>query len=71
MKHSNARRTSRRLSRHQSVGAIFAAPLAICVLGAIGLVSALTGDGWRDALAWAGLAAPIVAVAWAMLARRT
>jgi hypothetical protein len=67
MKHSNLRRASRR----QSLAAIFAAPVAICVLGAIGLVSALTGDGWRDALAWAGLAAPVVAVAWAMLARRS
>jgi hypothetical protein len=67
MKHSNARRTSRR----QSLAAIFAAPLMIGALGAIGLVSALTGDGWRDAVAWAGLGSPIVAVAWAMLARRT
>jgi hypothetical protein len=50
---------------------IFAAPLLICVLGVIGLVSALTGDGWRDVLSWAGLAVPLIATGWAMAARRT
>jgi hypothetical protein len=50
--------------------AIFALPLCICVLGLIGLVSALTGDGWRDALSWAGLAVPLFATAWAMIVRR-
>lgn len=57
-------------SRH-SPRAIFAAPLVICMLGVIGLVSALTGDGWRDVVSWAGLAAPVIAVAWAWKARRT
>lgn len=55
----------------QSLGAIFALPLAIAALSVIGLVSALTGDGWRDALSWAGLAPPVLAVAWAMKARRS
>jgi len=50
---------------------IFAWPLAICLLGVIGLVSALTGDGWRDAMSWLSLAVPVAAVAWAMKARRT
>lgn len=63
--------TPRRASRKRSPGAIFAVPLGIAVLGGIGLVSALTGDGWRDALSWAGLAAPVLAAVWAMLARRT
>lgn len=54
-----------------SLRAIFAAPLAVALLSIAGLASALTGDGWRDALSWAGLAAPVLAVAWAMRARRT
>lgn len=56
---------------HHNLVAVFAAPFAIAVLSIVGLVAALTGDGWRDGLSWAGLAAPIVAVAWAMKARRT
>ena len=50
--------------------AIFAWPLALFVLGIAGLVIALTGDGWRDAVAWAALAAPCVAVGAAMRLRR-
>ncbi|WP_420144295.1 hypothetical protein [Sphingobium sp.] len=55
----------------QSVGAIFALPIVIAVLSSVALVLALTGDGWRDALSWAGLAVPVAAVIWAMKARRT
>lgn len=49
---------------------IFRWPAAIFLLGNIGLVSALTGDGWRDGLSWLALAAPVAALVWAMLARR-
>ncbi|TXC70328.1 hypothetical protein FSB78_04750 [Sphingomonas ginsenosidivorax] len=62
--------TQRRPSR-QSLRAIFAAPLVIAALTIVALIAALTGDGWRDALSWAGLAVPILTVAWAMRARRT
>lgn len=51
--------------------AIFALPLLIAVLSLVGLVAALTGDGWRDAASWAALAVPVAAVAWAMRARRS
>ncbi|HST45202.1 MAG TPA: hypothetical protein VLK29_08260 [Luteimonas sp.] len=44
--------------------------MIIAVAGLVGLVSALTGDGWRDGLAWLGLAAPVAAVLWARAARR-
>ena len=46
------------------------APAGVAVAGLVGLVSALTGDGWRDGLAWLGLAAPVAAVLWARAARR-
>ena len=45
-------------------------PIALALLSVVGLVAALTGDGWRDALGWAGLAAPMVATGWA-IRRRT
>lgn len=45
-------------------------PVALGVLSLIGLVAALTGDGWRDALSWVALAAPLAATGWA-LRRRT
>lgn len=59
------------MRKSQPLGTIFGLPILICVLGLIGLVSALTGDGWRDMLSWAGLAAPVAATLWAMKARRT
>ncbi|MBP7335146.1 hypothetical protein [Niveispirillum sp.] len=55
----------------RSLWAVFAAPILIAVLSIVGLVAALTGDGWRDALSWAALAVPVLAVAWAMAARRS
>ena len=58
------------MSRARPLSAIFAVPLVIFVLGLAGLVIALTGDGWRDGVAWAALLAPVLAVAWARHARR-
>lgn len=54
------------MSRHRTLSAIFAWPLALFVLGIAGLVIALTGDAWRDAAAWAALAAPLIVVAAAI-----
>ena len=51
--------------------AIFAVPLLLALVSIVGLVVALTGDGWRDAVSWALLALPILAAGWAMRARRT
>ncbi|HSJ78710.1 MAG TPA: hypothetical protein VK913_08250, partial [Erythrobacter sp.] len=60
-----------RMNRARPLSAIFAWPLAIFVIGLTGLIVALTGDGWRDAAAWAALLAPIGAATWAIAARRT
>jgi hypothetical protein len=54
----------------QSLWVVFAVPLAIGVLSVVGLVAALTGDGARDMVSWAGLATPIGATVWAMCRRR-
>lgn len=59
------------MKRGLPLRAIFALPLVIGALGVIGLVSALTGDGWRDVVSWIGLAVPVLAVVWAMKARRS
>lgn len=45
-------------------------PIALAALTLFGLVAALTGDGWRDALSWLALAAPLGAIGWA-IARRS
>ena len=45
-------------------------PIVIAVASSLGLVSALTGDGWRDLLSWIGLGVPIAATLWAMGRRR-
>ncbi len=55
----------------QDLRAIFAIPLLLAIASIAGLVVALTGDGLRDAAAWAALAIPVLAVGWAMRARRT
>lgn len=62
-------RTTRR--KAQGLRAIFAIPLMLAVLSSVALVVALTGDGWRDILSWIGLAAPVLAVGWAMRTRRS
>lgn len=49
----------------------FALPALIAVVSLIGLLSALTGDGMRDAVAWGALAVPLGVVGWAMRRRRT
>ncbi len=54
----------------QSLGTIFALPMLIAAATTIGLVSALTGDGWRDWLSWATLGIPVAATWWAMRTRR-
>ena len=56
--------------RDRSLRAIFAAPAAIALVSTAGLISALTGDGLRDAMSWAALAVPIAILGWAIHARR-
>lgn len=55
----------------QPLTTIFAAPLLLALLSIVGLVAALTGDGWRDALSWAALAGPVATLLWATARRRS
>lgn len=56
--------------RPQSLGAIFAAPLAIAIFSLVGLVAALLDDGLYDLLSWLGLAVPVVVIVWSLCWRR-
>lgn len=55
----------------QSPLQVFAVPIVLAALSVIGLVSALLGDEWRDALSWGALSVPILAIGWAYRARRS
>jgi hypothetical protein len=50
--------------------AIFGAPLAVAVLGLVGLVGALLEDGAWDWIGASLLAASLAVAAWALAARR-
>lgn len=58
------------MKHRQSLWRIFAAPAALAAISILGLVSALTGDGIRNAVSWIALAIPVIAVIWAMRYRR-
>ncbi|UUR08310.1 hypothetical protein [Sphingomonas glaciei] len=47
----------------------FALPAILALLSLAGLVSALTGDGWRDFVSWAVLSMPLLATVWAVARR--
>lgn len=48
----------------------FAIPTAIAIISIVGLLGALVGDGWLDAISWAGLLVPLLVIAWALRYRR-
>jgi hypothetical protein len=54
-----------------TLGQIFAAPAALGVVSAIGLTTALVGDGGWDAVSWLGLGLPTAAALWYGGIRRT
>ena len=43
---------------------VWGLPIIIGILSAIGLVSALTGDGFYDLLSWLTLGIPVVLAVW-------
>lgn len=48
----------------------FALPALIALATVVGLVIALTGNGWRDWMSWIALCVPLVAIGWAARASR-
>lgn len=49
----------------QSLARIFLWPVVLALLSLLGLVAALTGDGWLDAVSWASLGALVLVCATA------
>jgi len=45
---------------HRTLGQIFVAPIVVGVLSIIGLLAALIGDGWWDAVSWLTLTVPVL-----------
>ena len=45
---------------HRTLGQIFAAPIVVGALSIVGLLAALIGDGWWDAVSWLSLTLPIL-----------
>ncbi|KJC55846.1 membrane protein [Bradyrhizobium sp. LTSPM299] len=39
---------------------IFGIPFAVMIITVVGLLSALIGDGWWDAVSWAALGLPVL-----------
>lgn len=54
-----------RTDHPQSADEVFRIPMLLGIATAVGLVSALLGDGIWDALSWLTILAPILAVVWA------
>jgi hypothetical protein len=56
-------------ARRKTIGQIFGVPLLMAVLSAIGLVSALVGDGIWDSVSWITLLIPILLCGYGLLHR--
>lgn len=56
--------------RSRSSARLFAWPLAISLLGVLGLFAALLGDGAWDALSWVGLGVPAMLGLYGLRPRR-
>jgi hypothetical protein len=54
----------------QPLTRIFAIPFALGVVSAIGLITALVGDGPWDASGWTGLGIPVVVTVWCLWGRK-
>ncbi len=59
------------MRNHRTLGQIFGAPLVVGVLSTIGLISALVGNGWWDAVSWVSLGLPVLMYVFFTLRRRT
>lgn len=55
---------SSRKSVHNTLRQMWQAPSIIALVTLVGLIAALVGDGWHDALSWAALTVPVALIAW-------
>lgn len=56
--------------RQSNFWKVFAIPIAVGTLSAVGLFSALLGDGAWDAVSWLGLGVPTLLGAWGLVKRK-
>ena len=59
------------MKKDLSLAKVFGVPAVLAVISGIGLVTALLWEGAADFASGAAVAAPIVAIAWAWLRRRS
>ena len=52
------------MSIPQTTRQIWTAPIVLGIVSAIGLISALLGDGIWDELSWVALIAPVAVILW-------
>ncbi|CAI4030288.1 hypothetical protein DNFV4_00716 [Nitrospira tepida] len=52
------------MSRPLPAGQVWGMPVALAAVSAVGLISALLGDGVWDALSWLALGTPIAVSLW-------
>jgi hypothetical protein len=55
----------------RTLGQIFAAPIMIGALSIVGLLAALIGDGWWDAVSWLSLALPVLLYLFFVVRRKS
>src|SRR5690606_2510118 len=45
-------------------GQMWQTPIMLVLISLVGLIAALIGDGWHDALSWAALTLPVAVIVW-------
>jgi hypothetical protein len=51
-------------TRFNRFARVFGWPILLAIVGVIGLISALAGNGIWDALSWGGLSGSILVIVW-------
>ncbi|NYT68396.1 PepSY-associated TM helix domain-containing protein [Pusillimonas noertemannii] len=49
---------------HSGMRDIWQAPTIVAAITLVGLIAALVGDGWKDAVSWMALSVPVALIAW-------
>ena len=55
----------------RTLGQIFAGPIMVGALSIVGLLAALIGDGWWDAVSWLSLALPVLLYLFFVVRRKS
>lgn len=58
------------MKQSDSLLPVFRSPLILAIFSLVGLLSALLGDDFWDALSWFALGAPVAVIVWCIALRR-